>query len=271
MARLVLVFDFDKTLIDWDSDNWVVEQLGVNDAFLRLLPTLPWNSLMDQMMMELHSRNKTVEDISECLKQIPIHPNIISAIQFAHASGSDLRIVSDANTFFIETILEHYGLMPYFSEIYTNPAYVDADNRLRISQYHHSKSFSHGCTICPPNMCKGLVIDKIRASISDGEGKCMIYVGDGTPDICATLKLGQGDFVMPREKFPLCEFISNNTTLIKADIQEWSDGEELGTRLLNLITTKVNITSDLPVVDCKSQTNLISTHDSYTINLGTSS
>lgn len=46
MARVVVVFDFDKTIIDCDSDNWVVEQLGINDIFTQLLPTLPWNSLM---------------------------------------------------------------------------------------------------------------------------------------------------------------------------------------------------------------------------------
>lgn len=46
MAGLVVVFDFDKTIIDWDSDNWVVEELGVKDLFTQLLPTMPWNSLM---------------------------------------------------------------------------------------------------------------------------------------------------------------------------------------------------------------------------------
>lgn len=39
------------------------------------------------MMMELHARGKTVEDIANCLKQVPIDPSIISAIKSAHASG----------------------------------------------------------------------------------------------------------------------------------------------------------------------------------------
>lgn len=46
MAGLVVIFDFDKTIIDCDSDNWVVEELGINDLFTQLLHTLPWNSLM---------------------------------------------------------------------------------------------------------------------------------------------------------------------------------------------------------------------------------
>ena len=46
MAGIVVVFDFDKTIIDLDSDNWVVDELGATDLFNELLPTMPWNSLM---------------------------------------------------------------------------------------------------------------------------------------------------------------------------------------------------------------------------------
>lgn len=44
--NIVIVFDFDKTIIDVDSDNWVVDELGFTDLFDQLLPTMPWNSLM---------------------------------------------------------------------------------------------------------------------------------------------------------------------------------------------------------------------------------
>jgi len=46
MAEIVLVFDFDKTILDCDSDDWVVGKLGLSEAFDRLQPTLPYNSLM---------------------------------------------------------------------------------------------------------------------------------------------------------------------------------------------------------------------------------
>ena len=44
--NIVVVFDFDKTIIDVDSDNWVVDELGFTELFDQLLPTMPWNSLM---------------------------------------------------------------------------------------------------------------------------------------------------------------------------------------------------------------------------------
>ncbi|KAK9281219.1 hypothetical protein L1049_004114 [Liquidambar formosana] len=131
MAGIVVVFDFDKTIIDCDSDNWVVDELAATDLFNQLLPTMPWNSLMDRMMKELHSQGKTIQDIVEVLKRVPMHPRVIPAIKSANALGCDLKIVSDANLFFIETILEHHGLRNYFSEIYTNPSFVDEEGRLR--------------------------------------------------------------------------------------------------------------------------------------------
>ncbi|RWW18283.1 hypothetical protein GW17_00017748 [Ensete ventricosum] len=113
-TNIVVMFDFDKTIIDCDSDNWVIDHLGGTQLFDELLKTMPWNSAM----------------------------------------VCELRIVSDANRFFIDTILEHHGLISYFSEINTNPGYVDEVGRLRVFPHHDFKTSPHGCSLCPPNMCK---------------------------------------------------------------------------------------------------------------------
>lgn len=39
------------------------------------------------MMTELHARGKTIEDIADVLKRVPIHPRIVPAIKAAHALG----------------------------------------------------------------------------------------------------------------------------------------------------------------------------------------
>ncbi|PON50420.1 Pyridoxal phosphate phosphatase-related [Parasponia andersonii] len=236
MAGTVVVFDFDRTIIDGDSDRWVITEMGLTQLFNELRPTMPWNSLMDRMMMELHSQGKTSSDIAECLRKAAIHPHIIAAIKSAHVLGCELRIISDANQFYIETILEHHDLLGYFSRISTNPTFIDEEKRLKIFPFHDLSS-PHGCDLCPPNMCKGLVIDQIRASTSESWRK-FIYLGDGNGDFCPTLKLAKGDHVMPRKNYPLWKRICSNQTLIKAKIHEWSNGEELEEILLHLINTK---------------------------------
>ncbi|GFP86130.1 inorganic pyrophosphatase 2 [Phtheirospermum japonicum] len=115
---------------------------------------MPWNSLMDKMMRELHAQGKSIEEIKEVLRRAPIHPSIVPAVKTAYALGCDLRIVSDANMFFIETIVDHLGIKNCFSEINTNPGYVDKQGRLRIPPFVDFHLCPHGCSRCPPNMCK---------------------------------------------------------------------------------------------------------------------
>ncbi|KAG5547256.1 hypothetical protein RHGRI_013058 [Rhododendron griersonianum] len=190
----VVVFDFDHTMIEDNSDTWVIEE------------------------------------ITECLRQVPMNPRVISAIRKAHSLP---RIISDANQFFIETILKQFGLFDCFTEIVTNRSIIEG-GRLRIFPYHSSP---HGCNLCPPNLCKGLVMEQIQASISEKGKIRMVYLGDGGGDFCPSLKLGEGDHVMPRKDFPLWKRICDNRSIIKAKVYEWSNGEELERILSQLIDT----------------------------------
>ncbi|KAL1815616.1 hypothetical protein ACET3Z_018190 [Daucus carota] len=242
MEGKVIIFDFDRTIISDDSDRWVIVQMGLTNLFNHLRLTLPWNQLMNRMLEELHSNGKTVEDIVQCLKQVPVHPRIVAAIRSVHALGCDMKVLSDANQFYIETILKHHGVLDLFSEIITNPTFVDENGRLGITPYNDSSN-PHSCNLCPPNLCKGLVMEQIQASCSS-KGKYMfIYLGDGKGDYCPTLKLGEGDHVMPRKNFPLSKLICDNSTLVKAEIHEWDDGEELEAILLRLIEAETSITT----------------------------
>ncbi|KAE8665118.1 Inorganic pyrophosphatase 3 [Hibiscus syriacus] len=206
----------------------------------------PKSQAEDRMMKELHSQGTRVEDIVAILKRAPIHTRIIEAIKLAHALGCDLKIVSDANTFLIETILKHRGMEECFSEIHTNPSFVDEEGRLRIFPHHDFTKSSRGRvhSSCPPNMCKGTVIEKIQASLSmEDQKKTIIYFGDGLGDFCPSLKLGDGEYVMPRNGFPVWDLICKNRSLIKAQIWEWSNGEDFANVLLHLISIPINITS----------------------------
>ncbi|CAN7035230.1 hypothetical protein IGI04_032334 [Brassica rapa subsp. trilocularis] len=256
--NIVIVFDFDKTIIDVDSDNWVVDELGFTELFEQLLPTMPWNSLMDRMMKELYDHGKTIEEIKQVLRRIPIHPRVIPAIKSAHALGCELRIVSDANTFFIETIVEHLGISEYFSEINTNPGVVDEQGRLRISPYHDFTKSSHGCSRCPPNMCKSLIIERIQASFTkEGNKMKMIYLGDGAGDYCPSLRLKAEDYMMPRKNFPVWDLISQNPGLVKATVRDWTDGEAMERILMGLINEIMEMEKMVSSDHCKISVGIV--------------
>ncbi|OEL21336.1 Inorganic pyrophosphatase 3 [Dichanthelium oligosanthes] len=260
-VAVVVVFDFDRTIIDWDSDDWVITKLGAADAFQRLRPTMRWNPLMDRMMAELHARGKTAEDIRDCLRSAPLDAHVISAIKTASSLGCDLKVVSDANTFFIETVLAHHSVLGCFSEISTNPASVDADGRLRISPFHDSSSAPHGCSLCPENMCKGKIIEKIQdrssvchtdqcATLISAKNQHFIYIGDGKGDYCPSLKLGEGDYVMPKENYPLWKLTCSNKNLLKAEVHPWNSGEELEKTLLKLVSKIITPPAQVSPFDC---------------------
>lgn len=264
MADVVVVFDFDKTIIDCDSDNWVIDELGGTQIFDELLKTMPWNSAVDTVMRELHSKGRTIEDVKESLRKAPLPANTISAIKSAYALGCELRIVSDANRFFIETVLEHHGLINYFSEIGTNPSCVD-EGRLRIFPYHDFHTSSHGCSLCPPNMCKSIIVERIQ-DWALAKGKRIIYLGDGKGDYCPSLKLKEEDCVMPRKSYPLWELIIGNPLAIRAKVHGWSDAEELERVLLQFIKDPNNMAdhenAELFISgDCKLQTVSLSAHE----------
>lgn len=81
-------------------------------------------------------------------------------------------------------------------------------------------------------------MEQIQASIFEsGRSKKLIYIGDGMNDFCPTLKLVAGDSVMPRKNFPLWNRIMENSQLVKANIYEWGDGEDLARILLKLINS----------------------------------
>lgn len=82
-------------------------------------------------------------------------------------------------------------------------------------------------------------MERIRSSILKEGKKQFIYLGDGNGDYCPSRQLGDEDYVMPRKNFPLWELIFTNSLVIKAEVHEWSNGEELERVLLYLIKTVV--------------------------------
>ncbi|RRT74623.1 hypothetical protein B296_00018662 [Ensete ventricosum] len=117
-TNIVVVFDFDKTIIDCDSDNWVIDHLGGTQLFDELLKTMPWNSAMvcifavldaDRMMGEFHSQGRTIEEVAESLRRAPLPANTIAAIKSAYALG----YLHTSSAFSIVVVDRHCG---FFSD-----------------------------------------------------------------------------------------------------------------------------------------------------------
>eukprot|EP00243_Klebsormidium_subtile_P006602 TRINITY_DN2836_c0_g1_i1.p1 TRINITY_DN2836_c0_g1~~TRINITY_DN2836_c0_g1_i1.p1 ORF type:complete len:247 (+),score=28.70 TRINITY_DN2836_c0_g1_i1:261-1001(+) len=228
-AKFLVIFDFDWTLIDDNSDTFVVEQLGAGDLMLSLRKELPWTQLMDRMMHELHLRGRTLPEIDACLSRIPLREAMARAIRRTAALGCSLHIVSDANSHFISTILAAHDLTDCFASVHTNPAEIDSSGPLRVFPFHPP----HGCLLCPPNMCKGLILDKIVGD-QRPDGLHVIYLGDGGGDYCPSLRLRRGDHVLARAGFPLLKRLQNGQKS-EGTVHVWDSADDVERLLLSLI------------------------------------
>jgi hypothetical protein len=67
----------------------------------------------------------------------------------------------------------------------------------------------------------------------------VLYVGDGTGDICAAKALQKGDVVCPREGFPLARAVGpeaegEDKDSMHASVRLWKEGEDLAILLRSL-------------------------------------
>ncbi len=143
-------------------------------------------------------------DIQGALRQIPVDPALCATLR-SLSLAADLRILSDANSVFIETILDSHGLSAVFTHIATNPVprspfslslsvlnckipmqgAWSASGQLHVQPY---LPVPHECPRCKsaPNICKGQVLDAWHQSLLP---HTKVYAGDGSNDFCPATRL----------------------------------------------------------------------------------
>ncbi|KAF9339751.1 hypothetical protein BGZ91_004827 [Linnemannia elongata] len=228
-SKRLFVFDFDWTLIDADSDYFVFEHLSAELSKIQLdsIGKVQWTDLQQRLLGELFDRGVSREDIERTLANIPFVPERIEALKLMKEHGSDLYILSDANTVYIETILKAYNIDNLFTGILTNPASFDSKGRLNVTRYHGLDKEPHKCPLpCEPNLCKGLELQKL---IDSHPWEQVIYMGDASNDFCPSTRLSRqrGDLVLARRGLSLEQRIKERPELVRAEIVYWQDAQDV--------------------------------------------
>ncbi|CAK4683760.1 hypothetical protein LEN26_013076 [Aphanomyces euteiches] len=220
----LVIFDYDWSLINDNSDTYVFQQLQPElYTHLRQLSSsgVQWTQAVDQTLAKLTC---TKEQLIDALARIPIQDGMLEAVQFAHTKGCEIVIVSDANTVFIQSMLEHHNLTSIIKQVYTNPAVFEG-NVLHVSPFHASNLPPHGCPRCPPNMCKGSIVQQIKASKTYSK---IIYIGDGGGDFCpCATQLSSNDVIFAREQYELLRRLQANSGDVSATVEPWSTGLDI--------------------------------------------
>lgn len=195
-GQTLVVFDYDWSLINENSDTFIFKVLYpqlLEQLRERRVSQPSWTRLVDDLLQQLalDKPGISAEVIRQTVAGVPILPRMLDAFRLAGSrTGVAVAIVSDANTVYIESMLEHYGLSSLVTEVVTNPAVFEQDHQrssLRVRPYHdETVKPAHGCPLCPSNMCKGIILDRLRRKHSASR---VLYVGDGTGDFCPATRM----------------------------------------------------------------------------------
>jgi len=83
-------------------------------------------------------------------------------------------------------------------------------------------------------MCKGHIIDEHCRS-SGLAYDVIAYVGDGSHDLCPTLRLRETDIVFPRRCFRLEKRIAKCRDKVKAKVKLWDTGFDILSELKEVV------------------------------------
>eukprot|EP00288_Rhodomonas_lens_P007509 CAMPEP_0177739676 /NCGR_PEP_ID=MMETSP0484_2-20121128/27154_1 /TAXON_ID=354590 /ORGANISM="Rhodomonas lens, Strain RHODO" /LENGTH=243 /DNA_ID=CAMNT_0019253757 /DNA_START=9 /DNA_END=740 /DNA_ORIENTATION=- len=232
---VLVVLDFDFTVIDVNSDTFVVEKLSTEtaQAMQRLKEASKenqWTAGMDREMACLHQRGVSIDQIESCLASVPIEPALKGVLTDLSSKDVEFRVLSDANTMFIEVILKANGLDQAVSRIVTNPSSV-SDGRLRVSPYHTTPHPPPSTS--PPNLCKGRVM---REWLQEKDWSNVIYCGDGGGDFEGALAVPAGGTVCARKDWSLHKKLQQRMAEggaqgLAASVELWQTQAELAARI----------------------------------------
>jgi len=202
VERQLIVYDFDWSMADQDSDRWVLEVLApdIRRKIKNIKGDHEWTDLVAQSLRELHEQGHTREEIEGALRIMPFHPAMIRAVKALKTAvkpQTTFLCLSSANTVYISTILESKGLQDLFTEIVTNPAEWDRSGLLKVRRHIDPNGPQHNCPRgCNLNICKGQELEAFLKRNTDYDR--IIYVGDGSNDFCPAVKLRSQDMVLCR-------------------------------------------------------------------------
>ncbi|XP_059971389.1 phosphoethanolamine/phosphocholine phosphatase-like [Mesoplodon densirostris] len=170
--HFLLTFDLDKSIVDENSDDSVVHLEGF------------YNEYMQRVFQYLGEQGVRPRDLRAIYEAIPLSPGTGELLQFVAKQGAcfEVILISDANTFGVESALRAAGHHGLFRHIFSNP-----------------------CARCPANMCQHKVLsDYLREQAHDGVPfEHLFYVSDGANDFCPMGLLAGGNVAFPRRHYPM--------------------------------------------------------------------
>lgn len=180
----IIICDFDGTITMKDTVDAMAEEFAkgdwkkLNDLWSNGLSN---GSQISQSILDMIDVDKN--SLKEFIKSIKIDPYFKDFIEFIREKCLEFYILSDGFDFNIEAVLEQNEIdgLVCFTNI------LNFEDSKLVGCYPNKNEECGKCGNCKCNLIKDLNI----------ENKKIIYIGDGTSDMCAS---GLGDHVFAKGK-----------------------------------------------------------------------
>jgi len=225
-SKILIVFDFDQTIIDDDSTSMIMNLLSnksfhENDLYKKHIDS-KWVEYLQALFLRLKQQDIEVNKIKSIIENLAFTKNFKKVFDFIDENGKDYDciIISGSNNLFVNWFVKKHKLP--VKDIFANSAVIDEEMCIKIWNPH-----INNCRRCTDLCKKPILEDYIRIN----NYKRIFYVGDGENDYCPSLLLRKNDCLFPRINMPLYQLIykykkKSNDDIVSV-VKPWRDGDEL--------------------------------------------
>ena len=229
--------------IDW-AHGWLADTQGKSAAdVLRALERTPMDASLIRCLEALCARGVEVSVVSDS--------NSLFIAQVLHAHGVRVparmssALAAASKIALMDPAKDPGAGCASVARVATNVAWVEgaaADGGLGVPRIRLSPHDPRpvGCPRCPANLCKGRALHAVLGTAA-GAGAAapaspapsrVVYVGDGSNDLCPGMCLRECDVLLARKGYRLAEKLAADPASVRCSVRLWEDGSELAALLL---------------------------------------
>ena len=112
--------------------------------------------------------------------------------------------------------------MKYVTHIFAQPAIVTDDGKFKVSSIPKEWGGPCKASTAGSQICK---MDLLKHYLQSRKYEKIVFVGDGSNDLCLSLYLSSHDVVFPREGYKLVSLLDQNC--VQAKVIAWKDGFDI--------------------------------------------
>ena len=235
--KFLLIFDFDETIIDQDSEEEILKNIFSKKEFDKIITELGNLDFFDGFnyyFKRMKQLGITLKDLNSNLEKIQLSPKMKELFDYLRKNKSKYVMIICSSTvdYEIKHILKYNGFLDLFDDFICTKAIIQNEKSESLL-FVPKNQFPNSCNICSVNQCKGLELKKYLENNKNNFEK-ILFVCDGSNDYCPSKNtLKKGDIVFPRIGHRLYKklFKEKLRDQLICEIYPWKSAEEIISKL----------------------------------------